>query len=76
MYLSNVVSRDGGADLSFLRDEVATLREAFANVQVIPCPDIDYSDEDNFLVAATDTALEFEGSLPYDDAFPGTPLRD
>lgn len=76
IYLGNVVSRDGGADLSFLRDTVATLREAFACVQVIPCPDLEYSDESNFLVAASDTAIPLEGALPYDDDFPGTPLRD
>lgn len=76
VYLSNIVSRNGGSDLSFLRDAVATLREAFANVQVIPCPDTDYSDEDNFLVVATDVAMELEGALPYDEAFPGVLLRD
>lgn len=76
VYLSNVVSRDGGADLSFLRDEVATLREVFATVQVIPCPDGDYSDEDNFLLAAANAPVAFAGALPYDEGFPGTPLHD
>lgn len=76
VYLGNVVSRDGGADLSFLRDAVATLREAFGNVQVVPCPDIDYSDEANFLVAASDGPIDLEGALPYDGDFPGTALRD
>lgn len=76
IYLSNVVSQDGGADLSFLRDEVATLREVFANVQVIPCIDIDYSDEENFLIAASDGLLQLDGTLPYDEDFPGTTLQD
>lgn len=76
VYLANVVSRDEGSDLSFLRDTVATLREAFPHVQVIPCPDADYSDEDNFLVAASHQKLTLEDSLPYDSEFVGTPLYD
>lgn len=76
IYLSNVVSRGRGSDLSFLCDTAATLREVFATVQVIPCPDSEYSDEDNFLVAATDGPLHLEGGLPCNDAFPGTPQYD
>ena len=53
-----------------------SLREAFGNVQVVPCPDIDYSDEANFLVAASDGPIDLEGALPYDGDFPGTALRD
>ena len=45
-------------------------------MQVVPCPDIDYSDEANFLVAASDGPIDLEGALPYDGDFPGTALRD
>lgn len=76
VYLSNIVSADGGRDLSFLRDAAASAAEVFRNVQVIPCPDADYSDETNFLVAATDGETAFGGALPYDREFLGTPLRD
>ena len=76
VYAANVVSRCGGADLSFLRDAVATLSEAFPNVQVIPCPDTGYSEEDNYLVVATDAETRFSGALPYDEGFPRSVLRD
>lgn len=76
LYLANVVSRDGGADLSFLRAVVATLSRVFPTVQVIPCPDQDFSDEDNFLVAATAGPARLPGALPYDAGFPTAPLRD
>ena len=76
VYLANVVSSDNGSDISFLRDVVATLREVFPCVEVLPCPDADYSDEDNYLVVASFQPLALEGALPYDDDFPGTPLRD
>ena len=76
VYAANVVSRNGGSDISFLRDAVATLAEAFPNVQVIPCPDVDYSEEDNYLVVATDADTRFAGALPYDGDFPRNVLRD
>lgn len=76
VYAANVVSRSGGSDISFLRDAVATLSEAFPNVQVIPCPDADYSEEDNYLVVATDADTRFAGALPYDGDFPRNVLRD
>lgn len=75
VYLSNIVSEDGG-DIGFLRDVVASLLEAFPYVQVIPCPDADYSDEDNFLAAASNAPLNLPGALPFSEGFAGTPLHD
>ena len=52
------------------------LREVFSNVQVLPFPDFGYSDEDNYLLAASNSDVSFEGALPFSDEFLGTPLRD
>ena len=76
VYLSNVVSENGGVHIEFLRDAAASLREVFSNVQVLPCPDFGYSDEDNYLLAASNSDVSFEGALPFSDEFLGTPLRD
>ena len=76
VYLSNVVSENGGVHIEFLRNAAASLREVFTNVQVLPCPDFGYSDEDNYLLAASNSDVRFEGALPFSDEFLGTPLRD
>lgn len=76
LYLENVVSRDAGRDVSFLRDRVATMREAFARVHVLQTSDAEFGGEDNYLVIATDGDAAFEGAIAYDGDFPGTPLRD
>lgn len=76
VYVSNVVSRSNGNDIGFLRDAAAGLRTAFANVQVLPCPDFGYSNEDNYLLAASNGTLDLEGALPFTDEFSGTALHD
>lgn len=76
MYAMNVVSRAGGADLSFLRDETATLRRAFAHVHVIPCEDATFGGEANYLLIASDAPYEFKGAVPYDDDFLGKVLLE
>ena len=76
LYLANVVSRSEGTDLSFLRDEVATLSQAFAHVQVIPCSDSTFGGEDNYLVIASDGAYAFADAVPFDDDFLGEVLTD
>lgn len=76
LYLANVVSTNGGEDIGFLRDVVATTAAVFASVQVIPCEDEVFGGEDNYLVIASDTSYVFEGTLPFDGDFPGTVLRD
>lgn len=76
LYLVNVVSRGGGKDLSFLRDEVATLRAVFAHVHVLQASDAEFGGEDNYLLIATDGSAAFAEAIPYGDEFLGTPLHD
>lgn len=76
LYLANVVSAEGGADVSFLRDVVATLGEAFAHVHVVVCADDAYAGEDNYLVIATDGPWQVPDAIPFDGDFPGAILRD
>ena len=74
LYLVNVVSKQGGGDLSFLRDQVATLLAAFAHVHVIEAVDAHFGGECNYLLVATDGSAAFDGAVPYDEGFPGTVL--
>lgn len=76
VYAMNVVSRDDGQDLTFLRDEVATLAEVFAHVHVLPVEETVWAGEDNYIVLATDAQTVFDGTIPYDEDFLGTPMRD
>lgn len=76
MYLVNVVSHAAGADLTFLRDEVATLLQAFAHVHVVPCSDDVFGGEDNYLLIATDGSYEFAEAVPFDADFLGEVLVD
>ena len=74
--LMNVVSRDGGSDLSFLRAEVATARTAFPHVEVTLAADETHAAEDNYLLAASADPLGLSDAIHYDDAFPTSPLLD
>ena len=74
--LANVVSRDDGCDLGFLRDLVASLRTAFAEVLVVPASDEDLGGEDNYLVVAGARGLRADGAVAYDEAFLGTVRHD
>lgn len=76
LYLANVVSRDEGEDLSFLRDVVATCAEVFAHVWVVPATDEELGGEDNYIVIASDDAYRFEEAIPFDDSFLGNVMRD
>ena len=76
IYLANVVSANGGEDISFLRDFVATTAAVFSSVHVVPCEDEVFGGEDNYLVLASDASYVFESSLPFDEDFLGTVLRD
>ena len=76
VYLMNVVSRDGGRDVSFLQDEVATLLRVFSHVHVLPASDAAFGAEDNYLLVATDADTAFPEAIAYDADFPGTPLAD
>lgn len=74
--LANVVSTEGGADLSFLRNLVATARQVFAHAHVLLCPEDSFAAEDNYLLVATDMGTKPVGAIKYDQAFIGTPMWD
>ena len=76
LYLANIVSRDEGADVGFLRDEVATFSQIFEHVHVIDASDGRFGGEANHLLVATDAPTVFADAIPYDGDFPGTPLHD
>lgn len=76
VYLANVVSEEGGCDLAFLRSVVATLKQAFAHVEVALATDDQHAEEDNYLVAASDASLGLPDAIPFDEDFLGTVLRD
>lgn len=76
IYLTNVVSRDSCGDLTFLRDQVATLSRVFLHVHIVPCEDERFGGEDNFLVIATDSDVDVPAAVPYDGEFLGETLRD
>lgn len=62
LYLSNVVSALEGGHARFLQAEVATLRQVFARVHVIPVKDFGIGFlRDNLMVIATDGAYRFPG---------------
>ena len=74
--LANVVSRNGGTDVSFLRSYVATLAEVFAHVAIAPATDEEHAEEDNYLVVASDTPFDLPDAIPYDEDFLGPVLGE
>ncbi len=76
VYATNVVSECEGEDITFLRQVVTTLKEVFAFVDIIPCEDSDFGLEDNYLVLASDTQHPFTNTMPYDEDFLGSSIRD
>ena len=76
LVLANVVSADGGADVSFLCDVVATFSEVFSHVHITLCEDEEFAVEDNYLVIATDGDWAVPNDIPFDGDFPGTALWD
>lgn len=65
LYLANVVTYPKLGDYSHLECAVEALKEVFENVQAIPTSDDSFSDEENYLVVASDGPLGFEdGILP------------
>ena len=76
VYAVNVVSHEGGTDLTFLRDEAATLTEVFAHVHVLDISDAHFGAEANYLLIATDGDGAFPGAIPFDDGFLGRLLHD
>ena len=76
LLLANVVSRDAGADVSFLRSEVATALRVFLHVEVALATDDTHAAEDNYLLVASDAPLGLPDAIPFDDDFPGDVLSD
>lgn len=76
IYEANVVSARGGADVSFLRDCVASALEVFARAWVVPCSDEEFGGEDNYLLIASDGDYAFADAVPFGPEFPGRPLHD
>lgn len=62
LYLSNVVSALEGDEARFMRAIVATLKQVFANVYVVPCGSDELADRDNNVVIATDGEYSFKGA--------------
>ena len=76
LLLMNVVSRDGGANVSFLRSMVATALVAFPNVKVLLATDATHAEEDNYLLVASDAPLDLPDAISYDEGFLGEVLLD
>lgn len=76
LYVANAVSRDGGADLAFLRDAAASLSQVFSHVWVVPATDEYLGGEDNYLLVASDAYYAVVGAIPFDDEFLGTARHD
>lgn len=76
VYLTNVVSCGGGADVSFLCSVMAALATAFDHVSVACVTDELRSSEDNYLVVASAAALDLPGAIAYDEDFLGPVLHD
>ena len=74
--LMNVVSCEGGADVSFLRSVVATALMAFSHVEVTLATDDAHAEEDNYLVVASDASIGLPDAIPYDIDFLGDVLFD
>lgn len=76
VYLANIVSREEGTDVTFLRDAVATALQVFAHVWICQVSDAEFGGEDNYLLIASDADCAFPDAIPYDGDFLGTPLVD
>ena len=63
LYLANVVTYPKLGDYSHLECAVEALKGIFASVQAIPTSDDAFSDEENYLVIASDGPLGFEDAI-------------
>ena len=76
IYAANIVSRDAGADVTFLRDCTATALSVFGHAWVVPCADDEFGGEGNYLLLASDGDYAFAEAVPFDDDFLGEELHD
>ncbi|MBY4798294.1 fused MFS/spermidine synthase [Collinsella sp. AGMB00827] len=75
VHFTNVALSQGG-DYTFLRNLVSTMREVYKYVHVIAASDPVWSDTENYIVAASNTAYAFDHEVAYDDEFLGTSMYD
>lgn len=76
IYAANIVSRDHGVDVSFLRDCSATALAVFDHAWVVPCADEEFGGEENYLLLASDGDYAFAEAVPFDGDFLGEELHD
>lgn len=76
VYAANIVSGDGGADVSLLRDCTATALAVFGHAWVVPCADEEFGGEENYLLLASDGDYGFTDAVPFDEEFLGVVLHD
>lgn len=74
--LMNVVSREEGSDVGFLRSVTATAATVFSRVRIVPATDDSYGAEDNYLLIASDAPLEVPDAISFDAGFLGEVLLD
>ena len=66
LYLVNVVAYpDEKNAYAKLGELAATLEQAFEHVWIIPSTDEEFSEDENYLVVASDTDCSFPSSIPY-----------
>lgn len=65
LYLVNTVARSSTGDYSNIAELVATLECAFKRVWILPSTDPDFSEEENYLVIASDGDYSFPDAIPY-----------
>lgn len=65
LYLVNTVAHSSTCDYSQVADTTAVLEGAFAHVWIVESTDGEFSEEDNYLVIASDGDYEFADAIPY-----------
>ncbi len=65
LYLVNTVAKSSECDYTNLAELTATLEHVFNHVWIIPSTDEEFSEEENYLVIASDGDYEFADAIPY-----------
>ncbi len=76
LLLANVVSNEGGDDVSFLRSYVATATAVFSHVAMRLVEGDPLAAEDNYLVVASNEPFKLEGAVSYGSEFLGPVMHD
>lgn len=68
-YMINIIGSVDGKNSKFLKSEIKTLKQVFANVIVVPARNLDDKTAvDNFCVIATDKNITIPGRIDIDDS--------